>query len=295
MADNLSKKHLIIVGFGPVTWHKYSHFILASLKKGDIDSYSIVDLESQKTLVLRRIKNLPVPPETVFFISDSDFDAGSESGIRNFDRFCKAQTEKHRGELKIFIATEPQAHEIYVRYCIENEIDSLVTKPIILPMRNGQFYPSQLASGMAEIVRRAEMGKAQHAVLCWSRDHEVFEKNVRQPIESRMDELQTPITSFHLKTGGSVWNLLGEFERENHSYKYGYGMLMHGGYHYVDLMAIFLRMNKRVYPDQEFILDINSYSAHPHDQAGRISRDIDERLDGFKHEQLGILPGGKLR
>ena len=40
--------------------------------------------------------------------------------------------------------------------------------------------------------------------------------------------------------------------RDNHPYKYGYGKLLHSGYHFVDLISIFLRANKNAGLNFEF-------------------------------------------
>lgn len=45
--------------------------------------------------------------------------------------------------------------------------------------------------------------------------------------------------------GDGNWPMPNEvILRDNHPYKYGYGKLLHSGYHFVDLISIFLRANK---------------------------------------------------
>ena len=37
-----------------------------------------------------------------------------------------------------------------------------------------------------------------------------------------------------------------DYDIENHPYKYGYGKLFHSGYHFIDLLAEFVKLNKFV-------------------------------------------------
>ncbi|MBY0358687.1 MAG: hypothetical protein K2W82_11845 [Candidatus Obscuribacterales bacterium] len=280
-----AKRHLIIVGFGPVAGYKYSRSIRAAMDRGDLDSYSIVDLQSQKETVLERVQGLPAQPKDIYFIPDPSNTVGSWADTSDFDAICKSIGVNYDG-LKVLVSTEPKAHEAYLKYCVNNDIDSLVTKPIILPMLDGKFDPSSLLSSMSELVNQAAKGKAKHAVLCLGRYHPVYEQMMRQPIQERMNELGTPITSFHLRTSSAVWNLAEEFQsREDHPYKYGYGMLMHGGYHYVDVLCQFLLMNTSIYPNDEFSLEFTSYAAFPHDQSLRIPEKVNQRLEGYSPER----------
>lgn len=77
-----------------------------------------------------------------------------------------------------------------------------------------------------------------------------------------------------------MWNLHREYlTREDHPYRYGYGMLMHGGYHYVDILARFLALNKMIFPQKQFEIAITSYAAYPTDQNDRIPKPLSERFD----------------
>jgi hypothetical protein len=130
-------KHLIIVGFGPVAGYKYSRSIRAAIERGELDGYSVVDVDSERRTVLGRLSQLPIPPSRVFFIPDPP-KSGSYANVADFDQVVKSLGADH-GTLQAFISTEPKAHEAYLRYCIDNDIDSIVTKPVVLPMCDGQF------------------------------------------------------------------------------------------------------------------------------------------------------------
>ena len=87
------------------------------------------------------------------------------------------------------------------------------------------------------------------------------------------------LTSFHLRAAGGVWNLQREFEsRDDHPYKYGYGMMMHGAYHYVDLATQILSLNSALFPQLQFKLELSGFGAFPIDQHQRMSRPITRRF-----------------
>jgi len=62
-----------------------------------------------------------------------------------------------------------------------------------------------------------------------------------------MDRSQIGITYLDCYHANGIWYLPEEIlARENHPYKYGYGALLHGGFHPVDTAMWFLELNKTV-------------------------------------------------
>lgn len=275
---NKESKHLIIVGFGPVAGYKYSRCIRSAIESGKISSYSIVDLESQRANVMARVHGLPAQPENIHFLPDAN-GLSAEQGIRHFDAICRQKMTRYGQSIKVVIATEAQAHEAYLDYCVTRGFDSLTTKPIILPMKNGFFHPKALHRKMGTLLDKASKHPANHSILCLGRYHDIYNDGVEQQIVEKMNDLNIPVTSVNLKTSSGVWNLEDEFQsRDDHPYKFGYGMLMHGGYHYIDLVARFLTMNRRIYPNMDMALDVASFSAYPKDQPIRIPSTLTGRL-----------------
>jgi hypothetical protein len=105
-----------------------------------------------------------------------------------------------------------------------------------------------------------------------------------------MLELTAPLTSLHISVAAGVWNLHREYEaREDHPYKYGYGMLMHSGYHYVDLLTQFLSLNKLIFPHDTLTLTLSSFVAYPSDQNDRIPKEFSEDFDDNRPD-WALLP-----
>ena len=279
--ENTNQKkrgHLVIVGFDDIVCNKYLPCIEKAVGSKFIDSYSIIELESQKINIEEKISHIKLKPTSVYYLPDPRR-KGVYADLEDFEPIFK-EIKKYKGKLKVYIATELKAHEGYLKYCIENNIDSLVEKPILAPMRDGQFDPTLIESAMRHLVNVAKKKSAKHSAMTLSRYHKIYNEKVLKPLEQKMIELDAPLTSFHLRYSGGVWNLHREYEsREDHPYKYDYGMIMHGGYHYIDLAVQFLRLNKLIFPDSVFSLTISSYAAYPADQNDRIPKKFSENFD----------------
>ncbi|MBY5935062.1 hypothetical protein KUV51_18805 [Tateyamaria omphalii] len=271
---------LIIIGFGPVAGYKYSRCIQTALKDGSITSYKVVDLESQREAVLARLEGVPRPPDDMVFIPDEKLECGWPA--------TKEWLKIHGGlfregeNAKYVITTEPRFHEDYINAGLDTGSDVLVAKPAVLPSDNGILDASIYRERMELIAHKAQACKANSGVICLGRHHEIYEDHFRKPLQAMVDRLRSPITSIHLKTASGVWNLPDEFySREDHPYKYGYGMLLHGAYHYVDIFSQLLLMNRIVYPEENFQIKMKGFKAGPEDQNIRIPLSASRLVNGY--------------
>ena len=272
---------LIVIGFGPIAGYKYSRCIHSAYINNVISGYRIIDLESQKENVEKRIAKLPIKPLKCSYIPDSINSNGAHAGI-DWLIGEKLLPSDNSGNCKIVVSTEPQSHEAYLKYAIDKGLDVLVTKPLVLPIKEAKIDIPNFFPATNHIIESAEDRKLNSAMLCLGRHHDVYEKKLRQPIHYMMQRLRTPITSIHLKTASGVWNLAQEyFDREDHPYKYGYGMLLHGGYHYIDCFARILLMNKQFFPEEQFLLKISGFKSGPNDQNHRISEQLTSSLSEY--------------
>lgn len=275
--------NLLIVGFGPVAGYKYSRCIHSAIKRGYLEGFDIVDRESQRENVEARLLKLPIKPRTCTFIPESVLADGAEAGIAWLTHkgiLTEAETSQ-----KVVIATEPQSHEAYIRQALLAKVDVLVTKPLVLPMVGGLIDRPSLMPLTRSLVASSISVGGHSALLCLGRLHEIYERRLRQPLALMVDRLQNPITSIHLKTASGVWNLPAEYGyREDHPYKYGYGMLMHGAYHYVDIVSRLILMNRSIYPNEDFELYLSGFHAGPLDQNARITHYLNNSLTGYTHD-----------
>lgn len=273
----ISAHHLIVIGFDEIVANKYLPCIRDAIKSGYIDSYSIVDLESQRTEIDRRIQAASLKPRGVVYLPDSG-DRARETP----QEIIAAAIQRLRVPgvpTKVYIATEVRAHEAYLRFCVENHIASLVEKPVLAPIVDGRFKPSYITKTMEELIGVADESPAEHSVMTLSRYHQIYNQKVVASLRDRMERWEAPLTSFHLRAAGGVWNLQREFDsRDDHPYRYGYGMMMHGAYHYVDLATQILSLNAELFPERQLRLEVSAFGAFPIDQHQRLPQPIARRF-----------------
>lgn len=270
--------HLVVVGFDEIVTDKYIQCVDEAIRNGDIDAYSVIDLLSQKTYIEAKIAELGLKPETVYYLPDPPGD-GVWAVPDDYEPIFK-EIIARKGKIKVYIATEVKAHEAYLRFCVENGIDSLVEKPVLSPMKDGYFDPSAITPILSELCNKIDKTPAHHSVMTLGRYHRIYNQKVMASVKQKMEDLHAPLTSFHFRTAGGVWNLHREYlTRDDHPYKQGYGMLMHGAYHYIDLVAQFLGLNRALFPDDVLSLTLSAFAAYPTDQNDRISRKFSYYFD----------------
>ncbi|MGW2081933.1 hypothetical protein ACWCOW_34310 [Streptomyces sp. NPDC001939] len=269
-----------MVGYDEIVANKYLTCIRDAVEAGYIDSYSVIDLESERPAVERRIQGADLKPREVVYLPKPVLGANAQRKQQELIGAAVRQLGLPELPMKVYIATEVRAHEAYLRYCVENGIDSLVEKPVLAPLEDGRFAPSRITEVMQDLISQADRTGADHSVMTLSRYHSVYNGEVIHSLEERVRDWQAPVTSLHLRAAGGVWNLQREYEsRDDHPYRYGYGMMMHGAYHYVDLAVQCLSLNKLVFPDRRFRLEVSSFGAFPADQHMRIANPAASRFD----------------
>ncbi|WP_280457680.1 hypothetical protein [Nocardia carnea] len=215
-------------------------------------------------------------------------DRGNVEEVRETSRTALGCIRQPGLPMKAYIATEVGAHERYLRQCVEGSVESLVEKPVLAPMDGDRFAPARISSTMSELIESARRGKKRHSVMTLSRYHRIYNDRVIAGLRERLLRWSSPVTSFHLRAAGGVWNLEHEFAtRDDHPYRHGYGMLMHGSYHYIDLAVQVLSLNKLLSPGRPLRLQVCSFGAYPADQYHRISRPATRLLGG--HSQCSVL------
>jgi hypothetical protein len=291
MNDTNGRRHLVVFGVDEIVVNKYMGCIADAIGTGRIDGYSIVDLESERYQVETRLKRCEPQPERRLFLSDPTVPD---------DALVPKAVEELIGDLRQagrspigYIATEVNAHERYLRFCVADAIDCLVEKPAIAPTENEAFAPALMAPRLLDIACRAEAVGTRCSVMTLSRYHAIYNDLLVAGLRARVQKYGAPVTSIHMRAAGGVWNRLDEFAtRDDHLYTLGYGMLMHGAYHYVDLAAQLLELNLSVLGERRLSLIIAAFGAFPRDQPGRMTA-LGSRLldDDGDTRVLHLAPG----
>ncbi|QUA52179.1 hypothetical protein [Aristaeella lactis] len=283
--------HLLIVGFDEIVANKYMEVVLKCIQEGIVSGYSIIDLCGQERRIEKWIGETEAKPDACYYMPYSACKNGIKIDEQSFKRIVFQLIDKNMN-LKVYIATEASSHEYYLRFFMSKGISVLSEKPVICPMKDGQFDPIRITPIMKELCTYLNIYHNRCSVMNFDRYHKLFYDKVYEPVKRLVDTEGSPITSIHIKQCGGVWNTHKEFDtRTDHPYKYGYGMLMHGGYHYIDLAAQFLKINKDLYANIPLSLSFVTYMANPMDQESRIGSSPSNLINDIRTENDLCGPG----
>ncbi|MCH9610402.1 MAG: hypothetical protein S4CHLAM81_12950 [Chlamydiales bacterium] len=115
------------------------------------------------------------------------------------------------------ISTDPSVHLPYVLWAKQRGIPIFMDKPV---------------SASSHLLADFEKMEGAECVLsCERRAHQGYDF-VRSYLQDKR------VTSVDINFGGGVWNLPDEYlDLKTHPFHMGYGILLHSGYHYIDLLA----------------------------------------------------------
>ncbi len=241
MNKKFEKKDIAIalIGLGPHAKRIYLHYF----QKHNINLALVVDIESEKDKVNNYLKENGFSNTNTFIIPNSNKDyyhlnLDVENKLLNV---CKQLKITH-----IIISSEPKAHNMYLEFALKNNIHVMVDKPITVTknmtskksinlIRNQYYNILNLASNSSAICR----------VMCQRQYHRGY-VYIKKLLEETVKKYQVPITYIDIYHCDGNWEMPHDLDKENHPYKYGYGKLFHSGYHFIDLLSDFIKINENL-------------------------------------------------
>ena len=241
-------KKIALVGLGPHAKRIYCGFINNLVEKGGKFEV-LIELESKRSMVEIFFKERKVKPCRILYIPDK-----GQLCPKNINEELKIRLNTLISEGLIthaIVATEPKAHKIYIEYFLKNRIPCLTDKPITAPV--GLSYNKKasvnLVKDVNDLINISNKYKTPVYVQVQRREHCAY-IYIFKLLAEIVKKYRIPITYFNIYHSDGNWSMPPEFYfRENHPYKYGYGKLMHSGYHFVDLIAWICEINKNIYKD----------------------------------------------
>lgn len=224
----------ILIGMGPYTKRHYFNQFLKHNFFPDL----IVDLEGNKAMLSEFLEshNVSIP---LYCLPESERDA------ETLPEYVKYELNKFIREHDIthaIIATEPKAHLAYLDFFIENGIHVLVEKPLTAPQKSSFSSSAALKiekdyQYLMNKIKQSPNKNLRVDLHCHRRHHPIYQFVTKQ-IEMIVAEFDIPLTFCDVYHCDGMWNMPDEYlTRENHPYKYGYGKLLHSGYHFIDLLS----------------------------------------------------------
>ncbi|UPJ47798.1 hypothetical protein IVB30_31970 [Bradyrhizobium sp. 200] len=263
------REDLILVGLGPHARPKYIPLIKNAVASGRASGFHVVELESARDDVDAFFRTRACKLASVSWVPDLRRQAIWYSG--HGEDVLKALAGPGT---KVIVSTEPKAHLGYLRAALGLGLDCLVDKPAVLPMgANGRPAANHLE--LKEICNRT----GGRCVVMAPRRYKAIYELIGRYARRTSRHLGTPITYIGFEHHEGVWNTEEEIlSREDHPYRYGYGMLCHSGYHHVDILASLLAHNEDTFGSLAVELDVHRATAA--DQLRQIGPDPVRRLRG---------------
>ncbi len=233
---------IILAGLGPHARRIYYPLLEKYAQQYRLSIPLVIDLQDQADKISRYLADRSLQPERVLFLDES---------CRTGDMFCLELLEvldqvTAQGDVHgIIISTEPKAHKPYLLWAIEKNLDILLDKPITAPvgLTTSLAAAEQVWADYTEIEERLKKSRSNVIVQCQRRSHQGYQF-IRSYLCDFLQRYEIPISYLNIYHADGMWAMPPElFRREHHPYKYGYGKLMHSGYHFIDLFAWLAELN----------------------------------------------------
>ena len=233
--------NIILVGLGPHAKRIYMNLF----KKYRIVPKVIVDLKSKRKEIEEYLEDNDFRNIELYLVEDTQRDSEELSDLvsRELSDILREKNIKHA-----IISTEPKSHFAYAKFFLANDVNILMDKPITAPVNVNSNTKQAIKikeeyDTLCELYKKKK-DKISFKIQCQRRFHEGY-IYVKKALEEIVREYNIPVTYIDIYHNDGMWNMPSEFfDRENHPYKYGYGKLFHSGYHFIDLLAWLLEVNR---------------------------------------------------
>ncbi len=235
-------KKIILAGLGPHARRIYYPLLEKYARQYHLSIPLVIDLQDQADKICHYLANRALQPERVLFLDERyrSSDTLSEALVAVLNQVT-AEGNVHG----IIISTEPKAHKPYLLWAIEQNLDILLDKPITAPvgLTTNPEAAQKVWADYVEIEERLKRSRSNLIVQCQRRSHQGYQF-IQTYLCDFLRRYEVPISYLNIYHADGMWALPPElFQREHHPYKYGYGKLMHSGYHFIDLFAWLAELN----------------------------------------------------
>ena len=277
MSTNI--RHIGLIGLGPHARRIYYPLLEKYSALQQIRLVVVVDMEGNEDSVNAFLKSRTIQPLHIFFVAQ-DF-AQSDTLDQKVIHFFNSLIEQYKLD-GIIISSEPKSHKGYLKWALQKDIDILVDKPITCPINAANTIKDahQIELDFCELKELYMPARSNFIVQAQRRVHLGY-SYIKKYLNEFINEFQVPISYIDISHSDGMWVMPDEWERENHSYKYGTGKLMHSGYHFVDLLAWFLKLNQAVEEHEPDEIDMFVKSFNPLDFMNQLQS---RHYDKFFHK-----------
>lgn len=228
-----------MVGLGPNAIRTYIPFFC----NHSIELLCVVEMESALDAVSEILSTYQIIAEIITVPEE----------YRNAKTLCQKTVSQlehsiaEKGIEYVIINSEAKSHYAYLNFFLKKQLKILLEKPIIAPAKLYEYSDVDCLRRNYKTIRRIVdcEDEIYCGVMCQRRLHYGY-TIVRQLLRDTILRYGIPITEIYINHCDGNWMLPQDLFYENHPYQYGYGKLYHSGYHFVDLLAQLLSLNRNV-------------------------------------------------
>lgn len=274
------KMCVVLVGLGPHAKRIY----LPYLKKHRIPLQLVVEIESKEEETKNILFESGFKNTQILTIKDKDKDKVHLPNYlkQQLSLLCKLFEINY-----MIVSTEPKAHYMYIEFALLQRIPVLTDKPITVMKKMKTI--SQIDKVKKEYQYLANLSKKYKTpcmMMCQRQYHKGYEY-VKKLLNEVVSQYEIPITYVDIYHCDGAWEFPHDMEKENHPYKYGYGKLFHSGYHFINLLSEFIKINNQL-PHAKQIKKGRIYGNYltPNDEVNIMNIDDYKRI--FKDQKIPL-------
>lgn len=274
---DMKKPNIILIGLGLHAKRIYMQFLANSNNIPKV----IVDLESKK----KEINAYIVENKwdiNIYCVPDKSCNDRELSGVTKKDLLRLIKKYKIN---KAIISTEPKGHYSYGNFFLSNGVDILIDKPITAPVNVSTDSRSakQIYLDYKLLTNYALTVPSARCVIQSQRRFHPGYRYIKNILRNYITKYRVPITHIDIYHCDGLWSMPNEYaERENHPYKYGYGKLMHSGYHFIDLFTWLVELNWLISDKSPNNLELFTQTCNPNDCIFQINKENYSKFFGEK-------------
>lgn len=271
-------KNIALVGIGPHAKRIY----LPYFKKHKVNLALVIDLDSQKNSIRKYLDDNGFKKTKIFTINDKfkDNDHLPNDVSSNLLSVCNVFEITH-----LIISTEPKGHFMYLEFGLKNNLNVLTDKPITVTKNMTSLSSiEKVRKQYYEILDLAKHSKGSCKVMCQRQYHRGYEK-IKEILTDTVNKYKLPITNVDIFHSDGAWEMPHDMLKQNHPYLFGYGKLFHSGYHFIDLLSDFIKINDSLGGTKKIVDgDVYSTVCTPNDEMEFLT--IKDYKELFKNQDI---------
>jgi predicted dehydrogenase len=275
-----NRQGLVLVGLGPYARSFYYPALERLSAEGRVRVDAVIDVTARRKDVTDYLRDRAVRPREVLLLEDPPDSEIAARDLPALDRVA-------RDSWGCVVATEPRWHRAYTEWALTRGLHVLLEKPITArDFAGGRSRPEDLRADFEALTAMSASTCRAVVVQTQRRVHPAYVA-MRTWVREIVETYDVPLTHVGLSHADGSWNMPWEFEsRDNHPHRYGYGKLLHSGYHLLDALSWLEEVNDAT-PNPPDSAELTTLSVGPRDLAAQLGDGAYAKLFGASFAASG--------